>query len=125
MPPRTSNAEGGTPRRVTLVRWPSILLRSDMTMTDSAEARAWPSGPRRSRASARITLRSSGVTSENISEAEPRLTMIALPARPLPRRAARNPSAMAMSTVNTATTSVMPTTARSVSRQRTRMLRRL
>ena len=94
-------------------------------MTDSAEARTWPSGPRASRESARITLRSSGVTSESISEAEPRVTTIALSARPLPRRAARNPSAMAMSTVNTATTSVIPTTASSVSRQRTRMLRQL
>ena len=51
--------------------------------------------------------------------------MIALSGRPVERSAAEKPSDMAMSTANTATTSVIPTTASSVRRHRTRMLRTL
>ena len=123
MPPRTSKATGGTPRRVTFVRWPPVRLGSDMIITDSQDAMTWPSAPRARRESASIKSRSSAGTSDSISEAEPRVTIIALSGRPVERSADENPSVIAISTANTATTSVIPTTARTVRRQRTRTLR--
>ncbi len=125
MPPRTSKASGVTPRKVTLAGWPSVARGRPITTTSSQEASGWPSGPRATRSSTAIMLRSARGTEEVSSEPDPRCTTIALSGRPVDLRAARKPSDIDISTVKTATTSAMPDTASRVTCQRTRTLRTL
>ena len=102
----------------------SILGRL-ITTTQSQAARAEPSGRRAIRSSERMVLRSSILTPEVSSEAEPRWTMRALSGRPVERSAIWKPADMESRTASTATTRAMPEIASRVTCQRTRTLRML
>ncbi len=104
---------------------PSVAFTRLMTMTQSQEARGWPSAPRATRSSTMIMLRASRGTPEVSSEPEPRWTMMALSGRPVDLRAVLKPSDIDMSTAKTATTRAIPLTASRVTCQRTRTLRTL
>ena len=125
IPPRTANAIGETPRIVTLVGCPSLRRGLLLTTTISGEASGRPSAPRATRESTTIRLRWSSGTHEVSSLADPRCTTIAFCGMPVERRARRTPATIASSTTSTATTRLMPRTARNVTCQRSRRLRRL
>src|SRR5262245_38368918 len=125
MPPRTSNADGATPRRVTLMRLPSAARLSCATITISGDARGAPSAARATRESTSTRWAASRGMPDVSSDVAPFWTTIALSVRPVERSAVLNPAAIAESTTKTETTSAMPKIARRLMRQRTARLRTL
>src|SRR5262245_10913783 len=125
MPPRTSNADGSTPRSATFVKLPSAARRRFATITISREASGAPSAVRATRESTSTRWAASRGMPDVSSEVAPFWTTIALSARPVDRSAVRNPAAIAESTTKTETTSAMPKIASRFMRQRTPRLRTL
>jgi hypothetical protein len=122
---RTAKAWGVTERSTTFVRFRSDFRGRAMTDTPSHEASGRPSASSAALTCWRIARRGSISTIEVTSELEPRLTIIALSSRPVPRRAVAKPCDMAVRITNTATTSAMPATARSATVHRSLTLRML